>query len=134
MNIVGPFQCQDKWCSLLLLWLQVWLFYLFFITESKQVGHGWFTFCKSMLIVLNYLLFQAARICFKGTSDVPHQMYPSGIMGLYDISCLKEFLTQTLSTVGRCWSFSSITKDRALIKFSEDGGKIKHWTFSHICE
>lgn len=68
MNIVGSFQCQDKWCSLLLLWPQIWLFYLFFlITESKEVGHGWFTFCKSMLIVLNYLLFQAARICFKGT-------------------------------------------------------------------
>lgn len=128
---------------------------IFFIIESKQVGHGWFSFRKSMLTVINYLLFQAARMCFKGicyvvfqgtkekmtsfslnfsdsfkdgcniclspgTCDLPQfpwllgsvislartfttiRCTPSGIMGLYGTSRLKEFLTQTLSTFGRC--------------------------------
>lgn len=36
-----------------------------FIIEDKQVGQGWFSFCKSMLIVLNYLLLHAATNVFQ---------------------------------------------------------------------
>lgn len=118
-----------------------------------------------MLIVFNYLLFQAARMCSKGTCYTvfqgpeekitsfsldfedcfkdgcniclspgtcnlpqfpwllgsvisfakiftPIRCTPSGIMSWYGTSCLKEFLTQTLPTVGRYppWTLSLKTE------------------------
>lgn len=72
MSIVGPFQCQDKWCSLVLLWPQIWLFYVFYHRKQRLAMDG-LAFCKSMLIAPNYLIFQADKICFKGTCSMVFQ-------------------------------------------------------------